>query len=194
MSKNYPPFSGILPSSGGGGGGAPVNASYLVLSVDGVLTSERVFTPVAGSLAANDGGAGGLYSLDLATVAGVAGNYTYPALTVDAYGRVTAVANGAAPITAHTGLSALGWTGSGHTGANTSVAAFTSGGAAQTVAATADGQVLTRVAGVLVFVAVAASAAVITDSTKTLEILYLAPTEALLPAGLSSAVGPGVFA
>jgi hypothetical protein len=53
---------------------------------------------------------------------------------------------------------------------------------------------LTRVAGVLVFAAVAATAAVITDSTKTLEIIYLAPTEALLPAGLSSAVGPGVFA
>jgi hypothetical protein len=97
-------------------------------------------------------------------------------------------------VTAHTGLTALGWTGSGHTGANTSVAGFTSGGAAQTIQATADGQVLTRVAGALVFAAVAASAAVIPDSTKTLEILYLAPTEALLPSGLSSEVGPGVFA
>ncbi len=97
-------------------------------------------------------------------------------------------------VTAHTGLTALGWTGSGHTGANTSVAAFTAGGAAQTVAATADGQVLTRVAGALVFAAVAASAGVLTDSTKTLEIIYLAPTEALLSSGLSSEVGPGVFA
>ena len=97
-------------------------------------------------------------------------------------------------VTAHTGLTALGWTASGHTGANTSVAGFTSGGAAQTIQATADGQVLTRVAGVLVFIAAAASAGVINDSTKTLEILYLAPTEALLPSGLSSEVGPGVFA
>ena len=96
-------------------------------------------------------------------------------------------------VTAHTGLTALGWTASGHTGANTSVAGFTSLGASQTIQATADGQVLTRVAGVLVFVAVAASAAVINDSTKTLEILYLAPTEVLLPVGLSSAVGPGAF-
>ena len=97
-------------------------------------------------------------------------------------------------VTAHTGLTALGWTASGHTGANTSVAAFTAGGAAQTVAATADGQVLTRVGGLLVFAAVAASAGVINDSSKTLEIIYLAPTEALLPSGLSAAVGPGVFA
>ena len=97
-------------------------------------------------------------------------------------------------VTAHTGLTALGWTASGHTGANTSVAGFTSLGASQTVQATADGQVLTRVAGVLVFAAVAATAAVINDSTKTLEILYLAPTEALIPSGLSAEVGPGVFA
>ena len=97
-------------------------------------------------------------------------------------------------VTAHTGLTALGWTASGHTGANTSVAGFTALGASQTIQATADGQVLTRVAGVLVFIAAAASAGVINDSTKTLEILYLAPTEALLPSGLSSAVGPGVFA
>jgi len=97
-------------------------------------------------------------------------------------------------VTAHTALTSLGWTASGHTGANTSVAGFTALGASQTIQATADGQVLTRVAGVLVFIAAAASAGVINDSTKTLEILYLAPTEALLPSGLSSAVGPGVFA
>jgi hypothetical protein len=97
-------------------------------------------------------------------------------------------------VTAHTALTALGWTGSGHTGANTSVAGFTALGASQTIQATADGQVLTRVAGVLVFAAVAASAGVINDSTKTLEILYIAPSEAFLPAGISAEVGPGVFA
>jgi len=180
-------------AGGGGGGGAPVNATYLVLSADGTLTAERVFTPGT-TLAAVDGGAGGAYTLNLA-LAGTAGTYAYPAsLTTDAYGRVTALTAGSAPITAHTGLSALGWTGSGHTGGVTSVAAFDGGGAAQNVAATADGQVLTRVGGLLVFAAIAASAGVILDSTKTLEIIYLAPLELPLPPGLNSAVGPGVFA
>ena len=83
-------------AASGGGGGAPINATYLVLSADGILTSERVFTPGA-TLAAVDGGAGGLYSLDLA-LAGTAGTYAYPAsLTTDAYGRVTAITAGSAP-------------------------------------------------------------------------------------------------
>jgi len=93
----HPPFTGYTVT-GGGGGGAPANATYLVLSLDATLTNERVFTPVVGSLAAVDGGAGGLYSLDLA-LAGTAGTYAYPSsVTTDAYGRVTAVTAGSAPV------------------------------------------------------------------------------------------------
>lgn len=89
-------FSGFT-ASGGGSGGAPVNASYLVLGADGILTSERVFVPGT-TLAAVDGGAGGNYTVDLALVPGVAGTYAHPSsLTADAYGRVTAVTAGTAP-------------------------------------------------------------------------------------------------
>lgn len=56
---------GILyrkPAAAGGGGGAPVDAQYLTLALDGTLTAERRFVP-AGGLSAVDGGAGGDYTL-----------------------------------------------------------------------------------------------------------------------------------
>lgn len=46
-----------------GGGGAPTNASYLVLSLNGTLTDERVFTLADTTLVEVDGGAGGNYTL-----------------------------------------------------------------------------------------------------------------------------------
>lgn len=46
-----------------GGGGAPTNASYLVLSLNGTLTDERVFTLADTTLTEVDGGAGGNYTL-----------------------------------------------------------------------------------------------------------------------------------
>jgi hypothetical protein len=65
-----------------------------------------VFTPSA-RLAFVDGGAGGTYALDL-NVSGVgAGVYAYPSsVTVDTYGRVTAIVAGTAPL-------ASGWTDGG---------------------------------------------------------------------------------
>lgn len=107
MLQQYPPYSGYTGiGAGGGGGGAPVNAQYLVLALDGTLTDERVFT-LAPRLAGTDGGAGGNYTVDLAVIVGVAGTYAYPSsVTVDTYGRVTAITAGAAPV-------ASGWTDGG---------------------------------------------------------------------------------
>ena len=56
----------LLDVSGGGGGGAPANAQYLVLALNGALTQERVLTMGAG-LSAVDGGAGGPYTLNSTT-------------------------------------------------------------------------------------------------------------------------------
>jgi hypothetical protein len=83
---------------GGGGGGAPANATYLTLSLDGTLTDERVFTPTA-RFNPTDGGAGGNYTLDLSVSGVVAASYTYASITVDTYGRVTVASSGAAPVT-----------------------------------------------------------------------------------------------
>ncbi len=106
-SRSFPPYSGYtLPSGGGGGGGAPANAQYLTLALDGTLTDERVFTPSA-RLAATDNGAGATYVLDLNVTGVGAGAYAYPAsVTVDVYGRVTAITAGSAPV-------ASGWTDGG---------------------------------------------------------------------------------
>lgn len=45
-------------ASAGGGGGAPTNAEYVVISLNGTLTNERVLTAGSG-ISVTDGGAGG---------------------------------------------------------------------------------------------------------------------------------------
>lgn len=65
MLRVYPPTSvadygahEVPPEASGGGSGAPVNAQYVVMALDGTLTSERKLT--AGSdITITDGGANG---------------------------------------------------------------------------------------------------------------------------------------
>lgn len=76
-------------------------------------------------------------------------------------------------VSQHSALTTLGWSASGHTGTATSIAGFNGAGAAQTIQATADGQVLTRVAGVLVFAAVAATVSTSIPDDKSLDVWYV---------------------
>lgn len=94
-------------SIGGGAGAAPVNATYLVVSLNGTLTAERVL--VAGDgLTSTDGGANGNFTLDVGAGTGLtvgastvgitntgvsAGTYgsstAIPVITVNAQGQIT---------------------------------------------------------------------------------------------------------
>ncbi len=76
-------------------------------------------------------------------------------------------------VTAHTGLTTLGWSAAGHTGTDNSVACFGAGGASQTVQATVEGSVLGFIGGVLTFTVIASTVAVLANIDRTLEIEFV---------------------
>lgn len=100
------------------------------------------------------------------------GNYTQGGLPP--FSGILNTGGGGGGVTDHTALTSLSWPVSGHTGTATSVATFDGTGAAQAVAATQDGQVLSRVGGVLAWVTLAATASLI--ATETTEYLLSGAT------------------
>lgn len=108
--------------------------------------------------------------------------------TNNSTGEATWTAGGG--VSAHTDLTTLGWSAAGHTGTQTSVACFDGTGAAQTVQATADGQVLQRIGGVLVFASVVASVGIGAAEDRTRDVWHFAQNADLIETG-SAATGPG---
>lgn len=94
-------------------------------------------------------------------------------------------------VSAHPSLSTLGWSASGHTGTNNSVACFSGAGAALTAQATVDGTVLGFSGGVLQFIAIAAAVAFTDPRAIDVEML---PFGATVVDAVSAKVLTGVIA
>lgn len=105
--------------------------------------------------------------------------------TPDAAYICTSAATGAATwvsaggITSHPSLTTLGWSASGHTGTTNSVACFSNTGVALTAQATVDGTVLSFTGGVLQFVAMAATVALV--NSRNINVQYLPLNAEVLP-------------
>ncbi len=87
----------IIGQAGSSSIDAPINATYLTLTADGTLTSERIFSPING-LKFTDGGAGGVYNLfiDDRVVATISGS-TFSGVTnhtAGLSGSLTRLTNG----------------------------------------------------------------------------------------------------
>jgi hypothetical protein len=157
----------VAASGGGGGGGTPASS----------VVSETTFglSPVVGT------------STDYARGDHSHGTPTVPlassVVSETAFGQSSAIGtstnvarqdhtHGTPAVPAHSALSTLGWTSSGHTGSTTSVAAFNGGGAAQVVQATADETMLVRRGGTLQWVAIVAAIGFLNDPETDEDFLY----------------------
>lgn len=127
------------------------------VTISETLTGEVLHVTVA---AAGGGGGGGTPASSVVSETSFGQSSAVGTSTDYARGDHT---HGTPAVPAHSALSSLGWTSSGHTGSNTSVAAFNGSGAAQVVQATADETMLVRRGGTLQWVAIVAAIGFLND-------------------------------
>jgi len=153
----------INASGGGGGGGTPASS----------VVSETSFglSPAVGTSTDYARGDHSHGSPTIPLASSVVAETSFGQSS--AVGTSTSVAradhtHGTPAVPAHSALSSLAWTSSGHTGTATSVAVFNGGGAAAVSTPSADGQVLSRQGGALVWVTLAAGLALYPEVTEVI--------------------------
>lgn len=87
--NNAGTYEWLTVGSGGGGGGAPTNATYVTMSLNGTLTQERVLTAGNG-VTITDNGAGSTVVIDATGSPNLDGGYSN-----STYGAVSPIDGGA---------------------------------------------------------------------------------------------------
>jgi hypothetical protein len=150
-----------IAASGGGGGGTPATT---VVTETSYGQTSAVGTSTDYARADHSHGTPPAIAPGATVVAETAYGQTSTAGVSAAFARADH-SHGTPAIPSHSALSSLGWTSSGHTGTSQSVAVFNGGGSAAVSTPTADGQVLSRQGGVLMWVTLATGFAIFPEIT-----------------------------
>jgi hypothetical protein len=137
-----------IAASGGGGGGTPAST---VVSETSYGQSPVVGTSTNYAREDHSHGTPAALTPSSTVVAETTYGQSSTAGTSTNYARADH-SHGTPAVPAHSALSSLAWTSSGHTGTAQSVAVFNGGGAAAVSTPSADGQVLSRQGGALVWI------------------------------------------
>jgi hypothetical protein len=146
---------------------SPKVAATLKAGTNVTITDTEVGGVLEVTIAASGGGGGG-GTPSTTVVSGTTPGLQPVVGTLTNYARGDH-SHGTPPVPAHTALSSLAWTSSGHTGSSTAVAAWNGGATATVVQATTDETMLVRRGGVLQWVPLVASVVFLPSSDLILD-------------------------